>query len=138
MPTSRNIAALKRFLLLPALFLVFLPGTPNAIAETRTVSATIDTSKTGAPISKYIYGQFLEHGGDIVNTGVWSEMLVDRKFFFPVATTAPTPPPVMGMRRGIRGSAARPRGGGPLLAAMTLSSRTPNRPTPETTRRWSN
>ena len=53
------------------------------------INATIDTSKTGAPISKYIYGQFLEHGGDIVNTGVWSEMLVDRKFFYPVAATAP-------------------------------------------------
>ena len=53
----------------------------------RTVNATIDTSKTGAPISKNIYGQFLEHGGDIVNTGVWSEMLVDRKFFYPVAAT---------------------------------------------------
>ena len=65
-------------------------------AQIRTVTATIDTAKTGAPISKNIYGQFLEHGGDIVNTGVWSEMLVDRKFFYPVATTAPTPPPVIG------------------------------------------
>jgi alpha-N-arabinofuranosidase len=35
-----------------------------------------------------------------VNTGVWSEMLVDRKFFYPVATTAPTPPPVMGDAAG--------------------------------------
>jgi alpha-N-arabinofuranosidase len=52
-------------------------------------------TKTGAPISKNIYGQFLEHGGDIVNTGIWSEMLVDRKFFYPVATVAPTPPPSM-------------------------------------------
>jgi alpha-N-arabinofuranosidase len=48
------------------------------------VNATIDTSNTVAPISKNIYGQFLEHGGDIVNNGVWSEMLVDRKFFYPV------------------------------------------------------
>jgi alpha-N-arabinofuranosidase len=48
------------------------------------VNATIDTSNTVAPISKNIYGQFLEHGGDIVNNGVWSEMLVDRKLFYPV------------------------------------------------------
>lgn len=69
-------------------------------SQTRTVTATIDTSKTGAPISKYIYGQFLEHGGDIVNTGVWSEMLVDRKFFYPVADSAPTPPPMIGNAAG--------------------------------------
>ncbi len=71
-----------------------------ASSQTRVVNATIDTSKTGAPISKNIYGQFLEHGGDIVNTGVWSEMLVDRKFFYPVLTSAPKPPPVMGNAAG--------------------------------------
>ena len=72
----------------------------SAFSQAHPVSATIDVSKTGPPISKNIYGQFLEHGGDIVNTGVWSEMLVDRKFFYPVATTAPTPPPVMGNGAG--------------------------------------
>ncbi|HEY2857161.1 MAG TPA: alpha-N-arabinofuranosidase [Terracidiphilus sp.] len=79
--------------------LLVLPALVSPVrvrSQSRTVNATIDTSKTGAPISKNIYGQFLEHGGDIVNTGVWSEMLVDRKFFYPVAASAPTPPPVMG------------------------------------------
>jgi alpha-N-arabinofuranosidase len=66
-----------------------------AFSQSPTIHATIDASKTGPPISKYLYGQFLEHGGDIVNTGVWSEMLVDRKFFYPVAASAPTPPPHM-------------------------------------------
>jgi alpha-N-arabinofuranosidase len=66
-----------------------------AFSQSPTIHATIDASKTGTPISKYLYGQFLEHGGDIVNTGVWSEMLVDRKFFYPVAASAPTPPPLM-------------------------------------------
>jgi alpha-L-arabinofuranosidase len=81
----------------PALcLLAVLALTSGTSAQTRTVTATIDTAKTGVPISKNIYGQFLEHGGDIVNTGVWSEMLVDRKFFYPVATIAPTPPPVIG------------------------------------------
>ncbi len=75
-----------------------LPGV--ASSDSRTVNATIDVSKTGAAISKNIYGQFLEHGGDIVNTGIWSEMLVDRKFFYPVAATAPTPPPVVGNAGG--------------------------------------
>jgi len=68
--------------------------------QQKPVNATIDVSKTGAPISKNIYGQFLEHGGDIVNTGVWSEMLVDRKFFYPVAADVPTPPLVIGNAGG--------------------------------------
>jgi alpha-N-arabinofuranosidase len=85
----------------PAVCLLFLLSLPFALSsQTRIATATIDTSKTGAPISKNIYGQFLEHGGDIVNTGIWSEMLVDRKFFYPVAATAPTPPPVMGNAAG--------------------------------------
>jgi alpha-N-arabinofuranosidase len=80
---------------LPTLFL-----SAALAAQAKPVNATIDVSKTGAPISKNIYGQFLEHGGDIVNTGVWSEMLVDRKFFYPVAVAAPTPPPVMANATG--------------------------------------
>ena len=71
-----------------------------ALPQAPAVTATVDVAKTGAPISKNIYGQFLEHGGDIVNTGIWSEMLVDRKFFYPVATAAPTPPPAMGNAAG--------------------------------------
>ena len=42
----------------------------------------IDTGKTGAPISRYIYGQFIEHLGRGVYGGLWAEMLDDRKFFF--------------------------------------------------------
>jgi alpha-N-arabinofuranosidase len=80
------------------LVLSTLPCTTSS--QARIVNATVDTSKTGAPISKNIYGQFLEHGGDIVNTGVWAELLVDRKFFYPVAATAPTPPPVIGNAGG--------------------------------------
>src|SRR5258708_31302378 len=33
-------------------------------AQTQPVHATIDASKMGAPISKYIYGQFLEESPD--------------------------------------------------------------------------
>src|SRR5487761_2055288 len=85
----------------PAVCLLFLLALPFAASsQARIVNATIDTAKTGAPISKYIYGQFLEHGGDIVNTGVWSEMLVDRKFFYPVTASAPTPPPLMSNAAG--------------------------------------
>ena len=47
-------------------------------------AAVIDASKTGAPISKYIYGQFIEHLGRCIYQGIWAEMLEDRKFFYPV------------------------------------------------------
>jgi alpha-N-arabinofuranosidase len=49
-----------------------------------TPAATIDVSKTGAPISKYIYGQFIEHLGRCIYQGIWAEMLEDRKFYYPV------------------------------------------------------
>ena len=52
-------------------------------------SVTVDASKTGAPISKYIYGQFIEHLGRCIYGGIWSEMLEDRKFFYPVDGAAP-------------------------------------------------
>lgn len=101
MHSFRSIAALKGSSLVPKLLLLPLfASTAFANSQPRTVNATIDTTKTGDPISRYIYGQFLEHGGDIVNTGVWSEMLVDRKFFYPVVATAPTPPPVIASTGG--------------------------------------
>jgi alpha-N-arabinofuranosidase len=61
-------------------------------AQTSPVNVTIDASKTGAPISKYLYGQFLEHGGNIVNEGVWAEMLEDRKFYNTVTSKVPEQP----------------------------------------------
>ncbi len=42
---------------------------------------TIDGAKTGAPVSKYIYGQFIEHLGRCIYQGLWAELLEDRKFF---------------------------------------------------------
>jgi alpha-L-arabinofuranosidase len=70
-------------------------------ADTRTIAVMVDASKTGAPISKYVYGQFLEHLGGIVNDNFWAEMLDDRKFYFPI-TSQPaqeTPPTGGGPRR---------------------------------------
>ncbi len=45
---------------------------------------TIDGSRQGHPISKYIYGQFIEHLGRCIYGGIWAEMLEDRKFYYPV------------------------------------------------------
>ncbi len=40
----------------------------------------IDAGVRGTPISKYIYGQFIEHLGRCIYGGIWAEMLEDRKF----------------------------------------------------------
>ena len=91
----------KRTLLFQRLLLLsFFLSAISALSQAPAITATVDVAKTGAAISTNIYGQFLEHGGDIVNAGIWSEMLVDRKFFYPVATVAPTPPRAIGNAAG--------------------------------------
>jgi alpha-N-arabinofuranosidase len=45
---------------------------------------SINAEKTGKPVSKYIYGQFIEHLGRCIYQGIWAEMLEDRKFFYAV------------------------------------------------------
>jgi alpha-L-arabinofuranosidase len=52
---------------------------PNASAKR--ISVSIDAGKTAPPISPYIYGQFIEHIGDLINRSLWAEMLDDRKFY---------------------------------------------------------
>ena len=49
---------------------------------TQGIPLAIDVRQTGAPISKYIYGQFIEHLGRCIYGGIWAEMIEDRKFFY--------------------------------------------------------
>ena len=75
----------KRFVCAAFLAIVFLAG----IFQTTAVfgqeyAVTIDAGKTGEPISKFIYGQFIEHLGRCIYGGIWAEMLEDRKFYFPI------------------------------------------------------
>jgi alpha-N-arabinofuranosidase len=93
----KNSTVGTHFVLLAVLFSSIL-----AAAQSQPVTANIDASKTGAPISKYIYGQFLEHIGGIVNTNIWAEMLDDRKFYFPITSNPPADAPLR-----IRGDAWR-------------------------------
>jgi alpha-L-arabinofuranosidase len=79
------------------LFVLLLSIT--ASAQDQSVTATIDTSKTRPPISKLIYGQFLEHIGGIVNNNIWAEMLDDRKFYYPITSHPATEPPGPSWRR---------------------------------------
>src|SRR5690606_9852832 len=61
-------------------------------ADPAPVAVRIDASAIAAPINKHIYGQFLEHGGPIVNHGLWAEMIDDRKFYGPILEAEPPPP----------------------------------------------
>jgi alpha-N-arabinofuranosidase len=54
------------------------PESPNRIS--------IDITEKRAPISPYIYGQFIEHLGRCIYGGIWAEMLEDRKFYYPVTS----------------------------------------------------
>jgi alpha-N-arabinofuranosidase len=56
----------------------------NQATTSQKIVVTIDTGKTGEPISKYIYGQFIEHLGRCIYGGIWAEMLEDRKFYYPI------------------------------------------------------
>ena len=53
------------------------------------ITASIDATQIGAPISKYLYGQFIEHIGGTMYGSLWAEMLDDRKFYFPVTAKKP-------------------------------------------------
>jgi uncharacterized protein len=52
--------------------------------EEPAAAVEIDAGKTREPISKYIYGQFIEHLGRCIYGGIWAEMLEDRKFYYPI------------------------------------------------------
>ena len=67
-----------------------LAGTAQAAgAEAPEATLSVDLTKTRPAISKYVYGQFIEHLGRCIYGGLWSEMLEDRKFFYPVDGEAP-------------------------------------------------
>ena len=70
-----------------AVILAVLPST--ARSQTPEVRVRVDAPAVGAPISPYVYGQFIEHLGRCIYGGLWAEMLEDRKFFYPVTGEAP-------------------------------------------------
>jgi len=53
-------------------------------AEPPAPKIAIDAAKTGEPLSKYVYGQFIEHLGRCIYGGIWAEMLEDRKFWYDI------------------------------------------------------
>jgi alpha-N-arabinofuranosidase len=73
-----------------ALLVAVLAPLPSlALAQTPETRVRVDAASVGAPISPYVYGQFIEHLGRCIYGGLWAEMLEDRKFFYPVTGEAP-------------------------------------------------
>jgi alpha-N-arabinofuranosidase len=52
------------------------------------LAMTVDGSRTGPPINPYLYGQFTENANNnFYHGGLWSEVLDDRKFYYPVTAS---------------------------------------------------
>ena len=90
-----------------------LAGAQTSGAPEKHIAVTVDAGKTRAPISPYLYGQFIEHIGDLVNRSVWAEMLDDRKFYYAITSNPP-----------LRSAAARPASRPP---AQPLAAHRPRR-----------
>jgi alpha-N-arabinofuranosidase len=66
--------------------LIWLGCTLASTGEQTGLTVSIDTAKTAAPVSKYLYGGFIEHIGTLIYRSLWSEMIDDRKFYFPISS----------------------------------------------------
>ena len=71
---------------------------PARAVAASVISAAIDAGKTGHPLSDYLYGGFIEHIGNLINYSFWSEVLDDRKFYYPI-DSKPVEAPKNPMRR---------------------------------------
>jgi len=85
-------------------------GAQTSSAPEKRIAVSVDAAKLRAPISPYLYGQFIEHIGDLVNRSVWAEMLDDRKFYYAVNSENPESGPARGPMRGRRPNRWRPIG----------------------------
>jgi alpha-L-arabinofuranosidase len=54
--------------------------------------ASINVQQTADPVSKYIFGSFIEHIGTTIYSSMWAELLDDRKFYFPISSKDPESP----------------------------------------------
>jgi alpha-N-arabinofuranosidase len=77
-------------------FSVASAQTSPTVPEHLTVS--INAQQTAEPVSKYVFGSFIEHIGPLIYRSLWDEMLDDRKFYFPISSE--------------KAEAPAPRGGG--------------------------
>jgi alpha-L-arabinofuranosidase len=105
----------NRFLSVVVASIIVTSALVTISAQESTVEAIIDATGTHAPISGNIYGQFIEHIANIINHGLWAEMLDDRKFYYPVLEREPEPA-TTGRPPGQRWTAIGP------ISAITMNS----------------
>ena len=53
---------------------------------------TVDTQQSFDPVSKNVFGSFIEQIGTLIYRSVWAELLDDRKFYFPITSMDPPAP----------------------------------------------
>lgn len=92
--------------------------TPSLLTAAEPFAIHVDAAQKGAPISPFIYGQFIEHLGRCIQGGIWAEMLEDRKFLSD-AGSADSPWKVVGNPASVRMEAkdAFVNGHSPLITA---------------------
>jgi alpha-N-arabinofuranosidase len=56
------------------------------------LAVTVDIQQASDPVSKYVFGSFIEHIGTLIYRSMWAELLDDRKFYFPITSTDPQTP----------------------------------------------
>jgi alpha-N-arabinofuranosidase len=88
---GRTACAVLAFILVSG-----VAGMRAADSSPRRIEVAVDAGRTGEPISPYIYGQFIEHIGDLINRSLWAEMLDDRKFYYPISSKPSDRKPVRG------------------------------------------
>ena len=71
-------------------------GQQTAAKVPQELKITIDMQQTAPPVSPYEYGMFIEHIGTLIYRSLWSEMLDDRKFYFPIKPEESQAPPRAG------------------------------------------
>lgn len=100
------------------LFIITLSLFLAGVAAAQPVAANIDATHTGAPITRLMFGGFMEPA----TTGVWAEMLSDRKFFNEITSKPQAPATTGGFGR--RGPQRRwmPVGGD---ASVTMDGKCP-------------
>jgi alpha-N-arabinofuranosidase len=95
MKSSRGFNSMKMriaFFAVAAASLGYLPAARAQQAQPRIpeqLKVVIDANQTADPVSKYIFGSFIEHIGPLIYRSLWSELLDDRKFYFPISSKDP-------------------------------------------------
>lgn len=90
-----------KLLLVSVGFFTIFSVAQTQTGQGQTIAVNIDVSKTAPPTSKYELGMFIEHIGTLIYRSLWSEMLDDGKFYFPISSKeseAQGRPPFPGMQ----------------------------------------